>query len=67
MNLNLTGFALSAHSTYDMLRHLADSWGLLAMTAVFLVLCLWPFRPGAGQFSRDAALSIFEDDSHDQG
>ncbi len=57
---------LSTHSTYDMLRHLADSWGLLAMALVFLALCLWPFRPGAGAISRDAALSIFEDDSDDE-
>jgi cytochrome c oxidase cbb3-type subunit 4 len=56
---------LSAHSTYDMLRHLADSWGLLAMALIFLALCLWPFRPGSGAISRDAALSIFEDDSDD--
>lgn len=59
-------FMLSTHSTYDLLRHLADSWGLIVMALVFLVLCLWPFRPGASAISQDAALSIFEDDSHDQ-
>ena len=61
----MSALLLSTHSTYDMLRHLADSWGLLLMTLVFLALCLWPFRPGAGAISRDAARSIFEDDSHD--
>ena len=50
MNPQLT--MLSTHSTYDMLRHLADSWGLLAMALIFLALCLWPFRPGAGAISR---------------
>ncbi|KUR70499.1 cytochrome C oxidase Cbb3 [Novosphingobium fuchskuhlense] len=58
-------FQLSTHSTYDLLRHLADSWGLMIMALVFLALCLWPFRPGGRAMSRDAALSIFEDDSDD--
>ena len=58
-------FLLSTHSTYDLLRHLADSWGLVAIGLVFLVLCLWPFRPGARAISQDVALSIFEDDSDD--
>jgi cytochrome c oxidase cbb3-type subunit IV len=57
----VTIFQLSTHSTYDMLRHLADSWGLLAMALVFTGLCLWPFRPGGRAANRDAALSIFED------
>jgi cytochrome c oxidase cbb3-type subunit 4 len=51
-------------STYDILRGLADSWGLAAMTVVFVVLCLWPFRPGARNAADEAARSIFEDD-HD--
>ena len=51
-------------SAYDELRHFADSYGLITMVAVFLVLALWPFRPGAKQHNRDAAQSIFEDDDH---
>jgi cytochrome c oxidase cbb3-type subunit 4 len=58
---------LSSHSTYDMLRHLADSWGLLAMALVFAGLSLWPFRPGASAINQNAALSIFEDETDDQG
>lgn len=54
---------MSLHSTYDMLRHLADSWGLLVMSLVFLGLAAWPFRPGALAQNRDAALSIFEDET----
>ena len=42
------------HSTYELLRHLADSWGLVAMTVIFLGLCAWPFRPG-GRADNDAA------------
>lgn len=54
---------MSTHSTYDLLRHLADSWGLVAMAVVFVTLAAWPFRPGAGDRNRDAAQAIFEDDS----
>ncbi len=54
---------MSAHSTYDMLRHLADSWGLLMMTAIFVGLSAWPFRPGAKALNREAATSIFKDES----
>ena len=51
-------------SQYDTLRHLADSWGLVAMGGVFLVLCLWPFRPGARAHNDAAAAMIFEDDDN---
>ncbi len=33
--------------TYSFLRHFADSWLLLAMTVVFLGVCVWAFRPGS--------------------
>ena len=50
-------------TTYDTMRALADSWGLAVMTVVFLILCLWPFRPGARGAADNAANSIFEDDN----
>lgn len=53
---------MSSHSTYDMLRHFADSWGLLAMVVTFLVLVLWPFRPGAHSANEAAKTMIFKDD-----
>ncbi len=53
---------MSTHSTYDMLRHFADSWGLLAMVVTFLVLVLWPFRPGARPANEAAKTMIFKDD-----
>ena len=53
---------MSTHSTYDMLRHIADSWGLLAMVLTFLVLVLWPFRPGARSANEAAKTMIFKDD-----
>ena len=51
---------MNSGSTYELLRGLADSWGLAAMT---VVLCLWPFRPGARDEADKAANSIFEDDN----
>ena len=49
-------------SFYDQLRHLADSYGLVALLVLFLGLCLWVFRPGAKQHNREAARSIFKED-----
>ncbi len=53
----------NSHSTYEALRHLADSWGLAVMLVVFLVLVLWPFRPGARGHHDDAARMIFKDEN----
>lgn len=59
--------ALTETETYELLRQIADSWGLLAMTGVFLVLILWPFRPGARNHYQDAATSIFEANECEKG
>jgi cytochrome c oxidase cbb3-type subunit IV len=50
--------------TYSFLRHLADSWFLLAMTFGFLGLCFWAFRPGSRAKHDDAATMIFRNDEH---
>ncbi|MFZ4690105.1 MAG: cbb3-type cytochrome c oxidase subunit 3 [Polymorphobacter sp.] len=55
--------------SYDQLRHLADSWGLVMMGVIFLVCIGWTFRPGARQHMDAAANSIFQpetpgDDDH---
>jgi cytochrome c oxidase cbb3-type subunit IV len=55
---------VSAHSTYDALRHFADSWGLLAMVVAFACLTAWPFRPGARSANDEAARMIFRDDDN---
>ncbi len=55
---------MSPHSTYETLRHLADSWGLAVMMVVFLGLIAWPFRPGARDANEAAANMIFKDDDH---
>jgi cytochrome c oxidase cbb3-type subunit 4 len=47
-------------STYDTLRHFADSYVLAIMAVAFVALCLWPFRPGSRDDNRKAAHMIFE-------
>ena len=47
-------------SLYDTFRHFADSYALMAMFALFLLLCAWPFRPGAKHRNHEAATLIFE-------
>lgn len=53
---------MTGHSTYETLRHFADSWGLAAMVVVFLVLVAWPFRPGARSANHAAKNMIFAED-----
>jgi len=57
---------MNTHSMYDLLRHFADSWGLLLMIGIFLALCAWPFRPGGRQHSDEAARMIFKEESDGQ-
>ena len=51
-------------SIYETLRHFADSYGLAMIVALYLVLCLWHFLPGAKPHVEAAKLSIFKDDDH---
>lgn len=51
-----------APSTYEAMRHFADSWGLLIMTLLFVGLAAWPFRPGARDNNLRAATMIFDED-----
>jgi cytochrome c oxidase cbb3-type subunit IV len=53
--------------TYTFLRHMADSWFLLAMTIGFLGICLWAFRPGSRATHQDIAGSIFRSDDRPAG
>lgn len=55
--------------SYDALRHAADSWGLVFLGIVFLVLIGWTFRRGASDVHARAKTMIFEpkdfeDDQH---
>jgi cytochrome c oxidase cbb3-type subunit IV len=50
--------------SYETLRHLADSWGLLAMALVYLAFVGWAFLPRNRKRNRDAANMIFRDPDH---
>lgn len=51
-------------STYDVLRHFADSWGLLAMVVMWVVFVGWAFRRGAQKHNEAAANMIFKEDDN---
>ncbi len=47
---------------YTLLREMADSWALLALTVFFVGAALWAFRPGSKVIHQDAANVIFKHD-----
>ncbi len=49
-------------SFYETLRHFADSYWLVLIFGLYLLLCLWHFRPAAKTHIDAAKLSIFKDD-----
>jgi cytochrome c oxidase cbb3-type subunit 4 len=48
---------------YDALRHFADSWGLLYMMGIFLVVLFLIVRPGAKATAIEAASIPLHDES----
>ena len=48
---------------YSILRQLADSWVLLVLTLFFLGVVVFAFRPGSRRVQRDAAESIFRNET----
>ena len=48
--------------TYSFLRHFADSWMLILMTALFVGVVLYAFRPGSRKVQEEAATSIFRNE-----
>ena len=48
---------------YSLLRELADSWVLLTLVLFFVGSCLFALRPGSRLLHRDAAESIFRNES----
>ena len=50
---------------YHWLREFADSWGLVFMAVLFVVLIGWTFRRDAGARQHRAAHSIFEQERSD--
>jgi cytochrome c oxidase cbb3-type subunit 4 len=52
-------------STYEIMRHFADSWGLLALTLVFVIVVAFVFRKGSRAQYDHAARIPLDDDSKD--
>ncbi len=46
---------------YDMLRHFADSWGLLYMMAIFLIVVFFVLKPGSSALAEQAARIPLDD------
>jgi cytochrome c oxidase cbb3-type subunit 4 len=55
------------HLTYESLRHFADSWGLLYMVAVFVLVVAFVLRPAAGAAARRAAAIPLDDERASTG
>ncbi len=53
--------------SYDAMRHFADSWGLVMMTAMFLSFVGWTFLPSARVAHTRAATMILEDEEQLDG
>ena len=39
----------------SLVREIADSWGLLALTLIFVGVIAWAYRPGAKELHEDIA------------
>ena len=52
---------------YTFLRAFADSWMLLLMTALFVGVVIYAFRPGSRAVQNEAANSIFRNENRPAG
>jgi cytochrome c oxidase cbb3-type subunit 4 len=48
-------------TNYELMRHFADSWGLLYMMGVFIAVVFFLLRPGAADRASAAARIPLED------
>jgi cytochrome c oxidase cbb3-type subunit 4 len=53
-------------SLYEILRHFADSWGLLALALIFVAILVWVFRPGSKKTYADQAEIPFKYDRDEE-
>ena len=51
-------------SFYEIFRHFADSYGLVVIFGLYLLLCGWHFLPGSREGADRAKHSIFKEDDH---
>lgn len=47
---------------YTVMRHFADSWGLVYLFGIFILVALFLLRPGARDKAKDAALIPLQND-----
>ncbi len=48
---------------YETLRHLADSWGLVYLVAIFVGVVIFTFRPGTKDLAeRNAQIPLLDED-----
>jgi cytochrome c oxidase cbb3-type subunit 4 len=52
--------------TYDTLRYLADSWGLVILVAIFLIVVAFVFRPGSKKLYRRMSQIPLDEDKKDK-
>ena len=52
---------------YETLRHFADSWGLVYMMGIFLIVVYFILRPGAKDRAIEAAQIPLNDETPKQG
>lgn len=51
---------------YESFRQFADSWGLLYLTVVFVIVVLFVFRPGSKKTYDELSRLPLKDDDHVQ-
>jgi len=51
-------------SVYETLRHFADSYGLIMIFGLYLLLCAWHFLPRSREGVKEAKHSIFKEDDN---
>ena len=49
-------------SFYEAFRHFADSYGLVMIFGLYLLLCAWHFLPRSSRHVEDAKNLIFKED-----
>ena len=53
--------------SYNELRHFADSYGLIFLGVIFVLLIGWTFRKGARRHHERAATMIFDEEDRKDG
>ena len=52
--------------TYDTLRYLSDSWGLVILVVIFLIAIAFVFRPGSKKLYQKMSRLPLDEDKKDK-